>query len=1064
VSGPVLDFDPQAASLPQARAAETREAPGMLDLIGAGARVEADRVDQVQDLRRAEAYRPLIEALVENGVDRRDLHHGAPGMFGIGPELLGMPDYERIWREARRRGVDGLPETREAFEQNAFRRGGERDRDQETLGRAEGVAGVAAGFVGAMAGSFADPINVYSLPFGGAGRTIAQRILSEGLVGAGVEGAQALSMSDNYARMGEEYGIAEAAQDIAVAGAGAAALRGGIEIAPGIDARAYDLARPVREAIDGAFAERDIARAFARSVPEELRTPEQEAALHLLTRQAEVEESSPYVATHEAVDRHVSQMEEALAALEEGRIARPVEPGGEMRPEVEEVAPLAPARAAQSVPSAAAAARADFGQVKAAIRGPESGGNDGAENALGSSASGRYQFIESTFKRLYAREFGGGGGAASRAWATRRFDVGIQERLMDRLLADNASQLERAGVVADTGNLYLAHFAGAAKAVELARAPRDAPVSAYFSQRAIAQNPAYLGGGKTVGQAIDVIRGKVGGGVGVPAAGARETRLGNLELDDEPVLRPEALDAERPLVSVGGQAVPIARIEASAIGVDAELMQFKSGGDAFGVTDRLQGIEEWDPIAAGMVTVWEGADGRRLIADGHQRLGLARRIEAQGGGSIGLNAFVLRESEGYSEVDARIVTALKNIGEGTGTAVDAAKVFRDVGPEGEALLRRLPPRSALVRDGKALSRLGDDAFGAVVNEVIPENYGAAIGALVPDRALHSAMVRILVETEPPNRVQAEAILRQALEAGFTRETQDSLFGSEELVTGLFAQRAKLLDRALREMRKMKGAFQVAARNAETLESGGNRIDVAGSQASADGNARALALVDRLALRKGNAVNELLDQAARRLADGDRIAAVLRDFVAGIRGLDLDKLDVGGEAGSARAAGDGAGGSGRAGEPQGQAGQYARDEAARDSGEELTPRERDALAEQGDHSPLIDDDAARLFDDDAGDGVRSVSESVWHDIEAQADFAAPTAAQRRTALEQQAEGRARAVAPQRAAGEDGGLFDNQDTTGSLFDLDDGKGPRAAAAIRGEIEAERSGLEEIRKCLK
>ena len=196
-----------------------------------------------------------------------------------------------------------------------------------------------------------------------------------------------------------------------------------------------------------------------------------------------------------------------------------------------------------------------------------------------------------------------------------------------------------------------------------------------------------------------------------------------------PVGRPEALDAGRPQVTFEGQDIPLMQFSPADIGVDAALMQFKSGGDQFGVTERLQGVQQWDPMAAGVVTVWEANDGRRLIADGHQRLGLAKRIlAADPSQPVTMNAFVLREADGFTAVDARVLTALKNIGEGTGSAIDAAKVFRDVGLD-EGVLSRLPPRSALVRDGKALARLSPEAFGAAINEVIPESYAAAIGHL-----------------------------------------------------------------------------------------------------------------------------------------------------------------------------------------------------------------------------------------------------------------------------------------------------------------------------------------------
>src|SRR5205085_11419216 len=107
----------------------------------------------------------------------------------------------------------------------------------------------------------------------------------------------------------------------------------------------------------------------------------------------------------------------------------------------------------------------------------------------------------------------------------------------------------------------------------------------------------------------------------------------------------------------------------------------------------LAGVERWDPIKAGMTVVYEDRDGTRYIVDGHQRLGLAKRIAAADPAQdTRLNAFVLRAADGVTDAEARAAAAAKNLAEGTGRAIDAAKVLR-ARPE---LLRDLPPRSELV--------------------------------------------------------------------------------------------------------------------------------------------------------------------------------------------------------------------------------------------------------------------------------------------------------------------------------------------------------------------------------
>jgi hypothetical protein len=131
------------------------------------------------------------------------------------------------------------------------------------------------------------------------------------------------------------------------------------------------------------------------------------------------------------------------------------------------------------------------------------------------------------------------------------------------------------------------------------------------------------------------------------------------------------------------------------IKVDAETFQFKAGGDVEGVTERLQGVTQWDPISANTAIVYEKANGETFIVDGHQRLALAKRITATDPAQkIEFIAFPLKEVDGVSVEEARVIAAMKNIREGTGTAIDAAKVLK-IDP---SLIETLPPTSCI---GKA---------------------------------------------------------------------------------------------------------------------------------------------------------------------------------------------------------------------------------------------------------------------------------------------------------------------------------------------------------------------------
>ncbi|NCW68601.1 MAG: hypothetical protein EBV86_08525 [Marivivens sp.] len=100
---------------------------------------------------------------------------------------------------------------------------------------------------------------------------------------------------------------------------------------------------------------------------------------------------------------------------------------------------------------------------------------------------------------------------------------------------------------------------------------------------------------------------------------------------------------------------------------------------------------------------------------------------------------------------ARVIAAVKNIKEGTGTAIDAAKILRDA-PERAG---ELPPRSALVQQARGLMLLDDETFGAIINGVVPANYGAIVGKLIPeDVGLQKNAIQVLAKTDPANEMQS----------------------------------------------------------------------------------------------------------------------------------------------------------------------------------------------------------------------------------------------------------------------------------------------------------------------
>ena len=330
--------------------------------------------------------------------------------------------------------------------------------------------------------------------------------------------------------------------------------------------------------------------------------------------------------------------------------------------------------------------------------------------------------------------------------------------------------------------------------------------------------------------------------------------------------------------------------------VDAKTFQFKGGGDAEGVTGTLRDVERFDRRLAGVALVWEDKSGRQFIVDGHQRVGLARRAIAAGQdpAEVRLNGFVLREADGVTAIDARRMAAIKNMAEGSGSALDAAKILRDVGPTGEALLPPLPPRSALVRQARGLANLGDEEFQAVINGAVDERVGALVGAATTDPKLQAAMIGVLKRAQPANEIQARGIIEQVKTQGIETRTTEDLFGEQSFSESLYLERAQVLDAALKLAREDKQVFGNLVRNEERISgAGSNQLDRAANLARQQEAADAATQITIRANAKGT-LSDALSDAARRVREGAKPGTVAKAFLEAAR-REIFQGDRGGRA-------------------------------------------------------------------------------------------------------------------------------------------------------------------------
>lgn len=933
---PRADQDRRANAREQA---DARPAPSATETIGAGINTAFDTIEVTQERRLDRAYDPVVHALEERGVDKgalRSWRFWLPQLPGVENRVW---DDDAIWREVeKQRSADpsAFKEigTREQFERNTLTRHGNRARDLETMARGSGLAG----FAGGMVGAFADPVNIATLPIGGFGKTVAVRVITEGLAQGAVTAAQTPQIASAHAAMGEEYSIRDAAFEIGTAAIGGSAIRGGIEVAPKIDAAAYRALAPLRERIPGGtVSERDLARAFSRSVPGELHTPEQSAALHVITRAEEIDAASPFRATHAGLDEHASKLHDAMEALETA---------GERPPALAAtLTRAAPVSRASGAP-AGGSAGFDMDRYIARNRGAESSGNDLAA-AESSSAYGRHQFLKSTWLEFYRKTYGSTGESEA-AILRKRADGNAQDRVMRTFTEANRQALKRAGVPVTDGTVYLAHFLGVSDAIKVLRAAPDASLRGLVDGASIAANGPVF---KNIGSASELVgwaQRKMGGsGADLPArtaeiddASAVEASLGAEEVDiaarrgaaleqpDEPDLAAIASDDAPPDIP----ALDPETLTAGLVDVLRPIVR-ETGGRSLNRTEELAaelGVGEADlrlaldrMVNRGEIGVTRSGNYRRKAVAGASADDMVRFVAANGGLSY----------DGLSALGREKGTSLGHDLRNTG---NLNRFVPGIGP----MLRRA---------GRGLDEMGERLHEA--------------GFFGPPETTPRPTERELIDTldeltRTGRKRYAGGGDSDAPAAPEQTRRKGDLFQSEEHYD---AARAEYNEAA-------RGLLGRELDDQEFLE----------AFARPDG----LPLPDREEhIERLQA--QIVEMANRRLDDAldDAFLEVEDDFYE-LQARDLDEANAaagegqaggGGREGSKADAGDqGEGGGG------GQAGPRAGEQAQLDGPQ--FGAARDAAEAEGalPDIPESKADAAR-FDADDGDGVRAIAASDWHDI-------------------------------------------------------------------------------------
>lgn len=197
----------------------------------------------------------------------------------------------------------------------------------------------------------------------------------------------------------------------------------------------------------------------------------------------------------------------------------------------------APRDVAEALKSAAGATGADFGYlVRTAAR---ESGFDASARAGTSSAAGLFQFTTATWLNLVDRHGARHGvdvaGLDRAGKLALRDDPGLSARMAAELARENSGLIEaRIGRAPTHGELYAAHFlgaAGAARLIEAAGASPDAMAGELFPAAAAA-NPAVFNDRSGAPETVAALYRKL---TAEPAAGAAAPRAATGSLRDEPL-------------------------------------------------------------------------------------------------------------------------------------------------------------------------------------------------------------------------------------------------------------------------------------------------------------------------------------------------------------------------------------------------------------------------------------------------------------------------------------------------------------------------------------------------
>lgn len=323
-------------------------------------------------------------------------------------------------------------------------------------------------------------------------------------------------------------------------------------------------------------------------------------------------------------------------------------------------------------------------------------------------------------------------------------------------------------------------------------------------------------------------------------------------------------------------------ITVADIGADANLFQFKSGGNAAGVNGSLSSVSRWEPCFAGVLVAWQPKVPRKgepqfIVVDGHQRLDLAKRLKVSE-----VRCQLLREVDGWPVSRARAYGAAKNIAEGgeTTDALAVAKLIR-ADSQVDEWFGAVPSGRKCLKHGSVIARVSSAVFEAFLYNEISADYAAAISSGLDTEEHQLAAIRYLVDHPPSVQTRPDFLVGQIRVAGFRIVSQEALFGQLSAASVNMECRAMVLEATVKHLRAVKRAFRTVVAFDGTLTEVGNKLASRANKREREENEALADEIVRL-VTFPSVFSSLLREAAERLETGEEMEHVVHTFVSEVR--------------------------------------------------------------------------------------------------------------------------------------------------------------------------------------